>query len=76
MTRRQLRRFIALGDEIEATETMTAMDVALFPHLPGEARGRIVRRLQTQARIPVWAGMRRLKPDQMRGIARGKPKGA
>jgi hypothetical protein len=75
MTRRQLRRFITLAEEIEATETMTQTDVALFPHLPGEIRGRIIGRLKTQARIPAFAGLRRVKPDQMRGLSRGKPKG-
>lgn len=54
---------------------MTAMDVALYPHLAPESRGKMLRRLQTQARIPVFAGMRRITPDQMRGISKGKPKG-
>ena len=73
MSLRQIRRANTLAEEIQAAEDLDALTVSTFPHLEPDGRRSVLGRLRGLARIPIFAGLRVLKPEQMPGIGGKRP---
>lgn len=66
MTARQLQRFLAFIPELGAREALDLAAVAAFPHLRGDAQEAMLRQWREAARIPRFAGYRRVPAEQAR----------